>query len=250
MTASESDPLVAQTFWPRRAARLCRRGVLQHQDPLGRVEVDAGEVDLLQPGAGDRHRVRHDVHGAGGDVGYPLRVGDRLVLDLVRVAEDGLGHRPDHVDVEALDLPGERVEEAEVVGALVHPRDEVAAGADLRHERAGRHLRRAGRAQAARLRIAAWPRSRLGQCSRCSRCGWCWRRGSRAAGPARRRRRGAQHEPERREHEQQRARPQSPGRPGQPGRAFTGTPRAGGSVPRRSLPPSPATPRSCPRPGR
>ena len=113
-----------------------RGGVLQHQDPLGRVEVDAGEVDLLQPRAGDRHRVRHDVHGAGGDVGDPLRIGDRLVLDVVRVAEDGLGHRLDHVDVEALDLPGERVEEVEVVGVLVHPRDEVAAGADLRHERA------------------------------------------------------------------------------------------------------------------
>ena len=68
--------------------------------------------------------------------------------------EDGLGHRPDHVDVEALDLAAERVEEAEVVGALVHPGDEVAAGADLRHERARRHLRRAGRAQAARRRIA------------------------------------------------------------------------------------------------
>ena len=121
-----------------------------------RVEVDAGEVDLLQPLAGDRHRVRDDVHGAGDDVGDPLRVGDRLELHLarVRVAEDGLGHRPDHVDVEALDLPGERVEEAEVVGALVHPGDEVAAGADLRHERAWRHLRRPGRAQAARLRVA------------------------------------------------------------------------------------------------
>src|SRR5438477_12006388 len=34
------------------------------------------------------------------------------------------------------------------------------------------------------------------------------------------------------------------------GRAFTGTPRADGSGPRHSRPPSPATPRSCPRPGR
>ena len=78
-----------------------------------------------------------------------------LNCNLARVTEDGLGHRPDHVDVEALDLAAERVEEAEVVGALVHPGDEVAAGADLRHERARRHLRRAGRAQAARRRIAS-----------------------------------------------------------------------------------------------
>ena len=88
------------------------------------------------------------------DVGDPLGVRDRLELHLARVAEDGLRHRPDHVDVEALDLSVEGVEEAEVVGALVHAGDEVAAGADLRHERARRHLRRPGRPQAAGRRIA------------------------------------------------------------------------------------------------
>src|ERR1700749_3071873 len=89
-----------------------RFGILQHQDPLMRLEVDTGEVDRLQPLAVNGHRVRHDVHGARGDVGDPLIVRYRLEVQVrtARVAEDGRGHRPDHVDVEALDLPGKRVE--------------------------------------------------------------------------------------------------------------------------------------------
>src|SRR5690242_12432069 len=56
----------------------------------------------------------------------------------------------DHVDVESLDLPVQGVEVAEVVGALVHAGDQVAAGADPGHERARRGPGRAGRAQARR----------------------------------------------------------------------------------------------------
>ncbi len=190
-----------------------RRRVLQHQDPLARVEVDAGEVDLLQPGAGDRHRVRHDVHGAGEDVGYPLSIGDGLELDLVRVAEDRLGHRADHVDVEALDLPVERVEEAEVVGALVHSGDEVTAGADLGHERARRHLRRPGRAQAAGMRVTG---RGAGHAGRAGRVG----RGRPGLAP---RRRPRYPEPARTSPAPARARAASA-----LARAFTGTPRGGG----------------------
>src|SRR6185437_11224788 len=63
-------------------------------------------------------------------------------------AEDRLGHRANHVDVEPLDLAVERVEVTEVVRALVHPGDEVAALADLGHERAVGYLRRAKRGEA------------------------------------------------------------------------------------------------------
>ena len=151
-----ADALAAQVFDPGRA------GAGRHEDPLGGVEVDGGEVDLLKPIAGDRHRVRHDVHRAIAHVRNPLLVRDRLELHLGRIAEDRLGDGVDHVDVEALDLLVQRIEEAEVVGALVHAGDEVAARLDRRHVRAGRDLRRTGRADAAGLRVAGLGRLVLG----------------------------------------------------------------------------------------
>ena len=117
-------------------------------------EVDAGEVLFLQPAAQDRHRVGHDVDAAGLYVGLPLRVGDRPVHDMARAAEDRLGHRLDHVDVEPLELAVERVQEAEVVGVLVDAGDEVAALADVLHPGSGHPRRARQRRQARRVRIA------------------------------------------------------------------------------------------------
>src|SRR5580692_3900783 len=131
-----------------------RDHVVGDEHPLVRVEVDAGEVNLRQALTGDRHRMSHDVDAAAGDGGDSLRVGDRLELDPVGVAEDRLGHGADHVDVEPLDLAVERVEVAEVIGALVHPGDQVALLLDRGHERAGGHFRRAGRREAGGVRVA------------------------------------------------------------------------------------------------
>src|SRR6202012_5611984 len=62
-----------------------RGGVVGDEHALAGVELDAGEVDLPEAVAGYRHRVRDDVDAAGaaGDRGDPLRVRDRLELDLV-----------------------------------------------------------------------------------------------------------------------------------------------------------------------
>src|SRR6516162_6853003 len=79
-----------------------------------------------------------------------LSVGHGFELDLVGVAKDRLRDGVHHVDVKPLDLPVPGVEVAEVVGALIHTRDEVTAGAVLGHERARSHRRRPGRPQAGR----------------------------------------------------------------------------------------------------
>ena len=84
-----------------------------HQHLLARAVVLAGEGDLLPAVAGDRHVARHDVDAAVLEGRQALGRGDHLQLDLVRVAEDRLRDRVQHVDVEALDLPGDRVAGAE-----------------------------------------------------------------------------------------------------------------------------------------
>src|SRR5262249_55794583 len=92
---------------------------LGQQQPLPGLVVHAGEADLLQRVAGDRHGARADVYLLLLDVWDALRRGDRDELHLVRVAEDRPGDLPGHVDVEALDLPGGRVAVPEQERVLV-----------------------------------------------------------------------------------------------------------------------------------
>ena len=93
MVFTESEPVVAQTCCPPRLAKPGHMGVREDQDPLVGVEVDGGEVICLQPVAGDRHRVRHDVHACRSATSG-IRSASEIALycDLVRIAEDRLGH--------------------------------------------------------------------------------------------------------------------------------------------------------------
>ena len=279
MLLTESEPFVAQAFscrWPScaRVGAGCPFGRLHDERLALRVEVDGGEVHLLEPVAVDRHRVRDDVdqrvRRLGALVSWPLTSGMRSASEIAlkrilaehRVvgradAEDRPGHGPDLVDVEPLDLPVQGVQVAEVVGALVHPGDEEAALPDGGHQRAGGDRRRAGRLQAARVRVAGRRAGRGGRGPPPRRRPWPGRRP-----PAARRGRGAAAErsrapgPRSRPGSRRPARPPAPlprgwraaGGPHRPERApgaraagGTGTPRAGGSGPRRCRPPSPAS---------
>ena len=120
-------------------------GLLPEPDhELAGAVVLAGEGDLLPAGAGDRHVARHDVHAAVLQDGQPLGCGDDPQLDLVRVVEDGLRDRVEHVDVEALDPARDRVAGAEQQRVGRDPRDEAAALSDRAHVAARRHLTGAG----------------------------------------------------------------------------------------------------------
>jgi hypothetical protein len=120
-----ADALPAQVGEARRGRRL------RHQHALARLEVLGRERDLLPRLAGHRQRAHHDVHLARLQRRRCLRGRDDAVLDVEVVAEDGLAELLDQVDVEALDLVGERVQVAEVQGVLRDARDHAAAVVDL-----------------------------------------------------------------------------------------------------------------------
>ena len=101
-------------------------GVLLHQHPLAGLVVDRGELDVLAPLAVDRHGLHDEVDVAVLQRGDALRRGEDAQLDRVAVAEDGPGDLARHVEVEALDLTGDRVAEAELVGVLVDADDQLA----------------------------------------------------------------------------------------------------------------------------
>jgi len=119
-----------------------------------------------------------------------------------------------------LDLVVERVEEAEAIGALVHPGDEVAAGADLRHERAGRHLGGPDGRRLLAVGSHAVAARALTAVARGRRMAGGWP-GSAAAATA------PSARPDAAITTNSVRRQGTPGR----GRAFTGTPRGGGSGP-------------------
>ncbi len=88
--------------------------------------------------------------------GEALGRGDDPELDLVRVAEDRLRDRVEHVDVEALDLAGDRVARAEQEGVGRDARDEAAALLDLLHVEPAGISRGAGSVAAGRRTAGSW----------------------------------------------------------------------------------------------
>ena len=156
----ESAPPAAQTrLWPRLAGPVMVEPS-GHQQLLGCVVVDGGEVDRIRiraaPGlafAVDRHGLGHDVHLARRHGLAPIVVGDDLEVDRRGVgAEDGLIDLLEHVDVESLELTGDRVAIGPQIRVLVHPGDEVPPGVDVGHPGAGRHV--TGGGHRARGRVA------------------------------------------------------------------------------------------------
>ena len=131
-----------------------------HQDPLARVVVDGGEISRWS-----RLQLMVIVWATmstAPDWMSGIRWASEMALywtlfGLPKIAGCDRAH---HVDVEPLDLAGEGVEVAEVVGVLVHAGDEVAAGPDPGHEGARGHLRRPGGRRLAVGSHAGSPRRR------------------------------------------------------------------------------------------
>ena len=130
--------------------------------------------------------------------GQPVGGRDHAELVAVGAAEDRGGELPHEVDVEALDLAGERVARPEQVGVGGDAGDESPALADLRHRRAGRQVARPGQGARRVRRSGARCRRRRSAPARARRTRVrSWRRPS-APGSRRTRSRRAPRRPRRR----------------------------------------------------
>ena len=134
--------MTAHTRLPESAAAESIRDALESEDALVGIEVHGREVDLLLARAGDREGPDHKVDLARLQRGLPLTRIDHLQIDAVRIAEDPARDLAGEVDVEARQLTGRGIAEAEHEGVLVDADDEPSALFDGRHRRARRHRTR------------------------------------------------------------------------------------------------------------
>ena len=142
--------------------------VVRYENLLVGLVVDGREVDLLLASAIDGHRLGHDVHLAVLHGLHAVRVRHDDVADVLRIrrAEDGLADLLQHGDVEARQRPRHRVAVAPQIGVVVDADPEVAAGLDLGHVGACRHVAGGGHGRrrcqtgggVARLRGGGWRR--------------------------------------------------------------------------------------------
>ena len=120
-------------------AQAARRGTRRDEHSLAGVEVDGGEINLLEPLTGDRGRIGDDIDASILDGGKPLGSRHRLELDAARIPEDRLGQAPQQVDLEALEAVVQRVEVREQQSVLIDAGDQVPTATDAGHEAAARH---------------------------------------------------------------------------------------------------------------